>query len=447
MKIRLAVLAFAAFAAHAEEFRSHAPITRQGNDPFQRIQLPFEAYRDTRADLGDLRVLNGRGEAVPIAFVGEAVPEREKPVNVRLPQFPVTAPAAASTAAGRVDVRVRTMADGTLMSVEQRASGPRPALAPLPSAYLLDASQLKFPVGALVFDWEAKPGAEIVKVNVEASDDLRDWRSAASRATLVRLEQAGQTLAQTQVPLRGSRAKYYRITWAGGPFVLKAVDAESAPATVLAKEPRKTQAATATKTKEGDFVFDLGARLPVEAIRVVFPEENSVAPFDIAVRDAPTAAWRPIRSATFYRIVREGAEIESPALELGVVAAREWRLRPQVKSAGEGRPPSLEAQWRPAEIVFVAKGEPPFSLAFGDREARATAIPVSSLMPSYEQGAERKLAIATVGAVTTAPPPPPPAQILGMPPKRAALWAVLILGVLVLGFMAWRLMGQMKKGG
>jgi hypothetical protein len=394
-----------ALAAHAEDFRSKAPITTEGSDPFRRIQLPFEAYRDTRSDLGDLRVLNAKGEAVPLAFVGEAIPEREKPVNVRLPQFAVTAPTPSATASGRVDVRVRT-ADGALMYVEQRSAGKPPPVRP--AAYFLDASKVEFPIGALVFDWEVKPGSEIVKVNVEASDDLREWRPVASRATLLRLEQAGQTLAQNQVPLRGAKWKYYRVTWDGVPFALKAVDAESAPKDSRPDEPRKTTTASATRTKEGDFVYDLGARLPVEALRVVFPEVNSVAPFDIAVRDTKEGAWRAVASATFYRIARDGVEIASQPLRLGPVSAREWRLHPQVKSAGDGAPPTLEVQWRPAEIVFVAKGEGPFVLAFGDREARATAIPVSNLMPNYERGAERKLAMATVGAVTTAPPPPPP---------------------------------------
>jgi hypothetical protein len=439
---RAAILAIAAACvAHAEDFRSRAPIALQGTDPFQRIQLPVEAYREGRADLGDLRVLNGRGEAVPIAFVGEAVPEREKAVTVRLPQFAVTSPAG-SAPQGRVDVQVRTLADGTLMSVQQRAAGK--AVPAQPSAYFLDASQLKFPIGALIFDWEVKPGSEIVKVNVEASDDLRDWRPAAPRATLVRLEQAGQALSQTQVPLFASRAKYYRVTGAAHPFVLRSVDAESAPATVRQEQPSKMTTAAATRTPEGDFVFDLEARLPVEAIRVVFRETNSVAPFEISTRDGPNAAWRHVTTATFYRISRDGTEITSPFIEVRAQPAREWRLHPQVKSASEGQAPSLEVKWRPAEMVFVAKGDPPFTLAFGDREARATSIPVSSLMPGYERGNERKLAFATVGAVSTAPPPPPPMQIFGMTPRKAGLWAVLLVGVLVLGFMAWRLMGQMK---
>src|SRR6185369_15502616 len=114
MKRWACLLAIVPLLGHAEEFRSRAPIALQAGDPFQRIQLPFEAYRDTRLDLGDLRVLNAKGEAVPLAFVGEAVPEREKPVNVRLPQFAVTTLAPSAAAAGRVEIHVRTSPDGTL---------------------------------------------------------------------------------------------------------------------------------------------------------------------------------------------------------------------------------------------------------------------------------------------------------------------------------------------
>jgi hypothetical protein len=445
-------LFFAAFAlaaaAHADEFRSRAEVAIAGKDPFQRIELPFEAYRDARRDLADVRVLNGRGESLPFAFAGEAEPEKTVGAPTALSIFPVTARAGPPTAAGsRIDVQVRARTDGTLVSVQERPSGK--AAAPRPVAYLLDASQLKAPVAALRFDWEAAPGSEIVKVSVEASDDLRDWRSLASRSALVRLQQGGQALVQDRVGLGGARAKYFRITWDGGNFALKSVEAEAAPE-VKPPERRVTKAGNVQRTKDGDLIYDLGARLPVEAIRVTFPEPNTVAPYDIAVRDGSgkDAPWRTIASGSFYRIVRDGVEIASPPLELrGRGAAREWRLRPQVKGGPEAFTPSVEVLWRPAELVFVAKGEGPFRLAFGDPQAKPTAIPIQSLMPGYEKAAERKLALAPVGAVQTAALEPSPVRdVLGdIPPRKAALWAVLIAGVLVLGFMAWRLLGQMKR--
>ena len=445
--IVVALLAFAA-GAHAENFRSHAPIRVEGADPFQRVQLPVEVYRDARSDLGDLRVVNARGEAVPLAFAGDAIPERETPQTVRLPQFAVTAPAsAAATASGRIDIRVRALPNGTLVSVDQRPTGKTPAPGTRATSYILDASAFKPAVGAMIFDWDAKPGSEVVKVSVEASDDLREWRTVASRAALVRLAQGGQVLAQTRVALSSVNAKYYRVTWDGAALELRSVEAESA-ATTKPPEARKVTTVQGTRTKEGDIVYDMGARLPVEAVRVIFPEANSVAPFEIASRDGPpNAPWRSRYSGTFYRIVRDGAELVPSPVEIGVHPARAWRLHPQVKDGAADPLPSLEVSWRPADVVFVAKGEGPFSLAFGDPEARSVAIPIASLIPDYKRGAELRLPRASLDVVSSTPPPSASRTFFSdIEPRKAGLWAVLVLGVLTLGFMAWRLVGQMKAG-
>ena len=438
MRTIAALLLVAAGAAHGE-FKASAPVELKGSDAFHRLTLPMEVYRDARRDLGDVGVLNARGEAVPFAFAPEPEPVKEAPTSEPLPQFPVSSRPSGTTGAGRVEVSVSTRKDGTLVSVQERTPGKQAV--PRPVAYVLDASQLKSAVGALRFDWEAAPGAEIVKVTIEASDDLREWRTLASRAPLVRLEQAGQSLSQVRVELHGSSARYYRITWDGAPFVLKSVLAESVP-TVKPRE-RLVAKYRAVETRDGESVYDLGARLPVELVRVVFPEANSVAAYEIAVRDSPKDPWRPVAAATFHRIVRDGIELNSTPLPVGRRSERYWKLKPQAKAAGA--PPELEVHWRPAEIVFVAKGEGPFTLAFADPQSKSTALPISNLIPNYERGAEAKLPQAFPGNVTGAPPATGLQGFMGdLSPKRVGLWAILGLGVLILAFMAWRLMGQMK---
>jgi hypothetical protein len=383
--------------------------------------------------------LNSRGEAVPFAFAPEPDPVKEAPVTAPLPQFAITSRPGTAATGARLDVSVRTRADGTLVMVQER--GKAPAAAPRPVAYLLDASQLKAPTAALRFDWEVGPGSEIVKVTVEGSDDLRDWRTLASRAPLLRVEQAGQSLSQTRVELKGTQSKYFRITWDGTPFILKSVQAESVPE--VKQKARLVTKHKGVATKDGESEYDLGARLPVEAVRIVFPEANSVAAYEIATRDNEKAPWRTIATATFHRIVREGVELTSLPLSVGRRGERYWKLRPLAKS--EGPPPELEVHWRPAEIVFVKKGEGPFTLAFADPQAKSEALPISSLMPSYERGAETKLPQAFPGNVQGAPPVTGLQKYMGeVSPKRVALWAVLVIAVLVLGFMAWRLQGQVK---
>jgi len=102
--------------------------------------------------------------------------------------------------------------------------------------------------------------------------------------------------------------------------------------------------------------------------------------------------------------------------------------------------------WKSDALVFVAQGEAPFYLAFGNVLAPSTALPLTTLVPQYEKGKERRLALANVGAVRAAPPPSRWENLVGsMNPRRIALWVILVGGVVALGFMAWRLSKQMKK--
>ena len=140
--------------------------------------------------------------------------------------------------------------------------------------------------------------------------------------------------------------------------------------------------------------------------------------------------------------MHDGTEIESPASHIRRRAARYWIARIDPDKGGLGATlPQLEVHWRAAELVFVARGEEPFSLAFGNREAKSALLPVASVMPGYEPHAEMKLPAATVGTVTRATGTAGawPAWLEDVPPRKLALWALLVGAVVVLGVMAWRL--------
>jgi hypothetical protein len=442
-----------ALAEEPGDFARSATITPEGSDTLQRFVLPFEAYRDTRRDMADVRVFNARGEPVPIALAGE--PEPVKVVarkNVPLARFVVSKLDTAPSAKG-AEVTIR-MSDGTLVSV--RGRGGELAKDAIPAAYLLDASQATDPLAALVFDWLPGPGTEVVRVTIEASDDLQAWRHVGS-ATLVHVIQGRNVLEQPRAALSAdTKARYYRVTWSGDArggwpaFVLQSVEGEYAGAVRKAERAKVAVPGTAGE-KPGEFVFDLGAQLPVEAVRIVPGEPNSVAPLTIFTRESPQGQWRGVASGTFYRIERGGAQFESSPVEIGwAVPARFWMVRANPSLGGLGStPPVLEAQWRSRQVIFAARGPAPFRLAFGAAEAKPAWVSAATLIPDYKRGEELKLPEARVGPVEGAPPAAPSAlpafvaEVGG--PRKLALWSILVLGVLVLGAMAWRLSRQMSE--
>ena len=444
MKMMHALALAAALPAMAQspaEFRFDAPVAVSGADALNRVTLPFEAYREARPDLADLRLFNAQGEALPIAFAGEPAAVREEPKSVALPIFPISAQEARAVGQGALDVTVRSDASGTLVSVHGRPAG-RPAPART-AAWLVDASAFKSPLRALTLAWDVHAGTEVVKVNVEASDDLRAWRGVAFQAPLMRLEQGEAKIEQPRVELGSTRAKYLRITGAPEAFMLTGVRAISDE--VVTRAPRSTRAAVAQPgTKAGEYLFDLGARLPIEAVRVRLAS-NSVAPLTLSVRDDEKQPWRTLTAATFYNLTRQGATIESPAVEVARTPARHVRAQLDPRSPALGAAPGLEVQWRPAQVVFVARGAGPYRLAFGNREAARSILSVTELIPGYEAQAEMKLAEARVGDVraNVVEESAWRSMIGDANPRKVTLWAILVIAVLVLAGMAWRLSRQM----
>jgi hypothetical protein len=108
--------------------------------------------------------------------------------------------------------------------------------------------------------------------------------------------------------------------------------------------------------------------------------------------------------------------------------------------------------------VFAARGEPPFQLAYGNREAKPAAFSIQTLIPGYRDDELRTIRAAKPGAQQTFSVREAQAQAqmeLGgearredaIDWKRWSLWGALGLGVLALGAMARRLMRQMSAGG
>lgn len=433
--VALALVTTSAAAQERLEFRSTAPLALGGDEALYRLILPLEAYRDTRRDLADLRILNGAGEPVPFSLAGAESAQREPARTMPLPAFPVSS--AVGGAGGDVGVYVRTGRDGAVISVAPRA---QPA-ASQAGTWLLDATRATDPLQALIVEWEPGPGTEVVHVDVDESDDLRTWRRVATRAALVRVAQGEQVLSQPRIEFSPRRARYLRVAAAGPGFRLRSVSAEAVAARPEA--PRMIQRVTGVATGEpGEFAFDLGANLPAETVRLRFAARNTVAPVTLLSRDASSGDWRRVHDGTAYRLTRDAEELESPATAIARRTERYWLARIDARAGSIGSdPPALEIGWRPAQVVFVARGEPPFRLAFGNPALERASLPLASVMPGYESGAEQALPMATVGEVTTAPLPGDRWRwLLGDDGgRRLALWAVLIAGVVALGGMAWRL--------
>jgi hypothetical protein len=436
----------------ATQFAHGAAIKVEGADSHYRFPMPAAAYMGVmRGDLGDVRVFNAAGEVVPHAFA-PLRPKTIAPETRAAKLFPLYGEQ--SKGLDGVDVRLEQTTQGTRVRVASKPSSrsPRQLL-----GYLIDTGNEPPALAALQLDWE--PGSDFTGFGfVEGSEDLKRWRSLADGSPIVFLQHDGARLEQRRVPIAGSRARYLRISFTSVPptFALKGVRLElPADAWQPARDWLAVPGAQEAK-RAGEYVFDTGGHFPVDRVRLALPQQNTVAQARLFARDRAEDAWQQVTSAVLYRLLRNGREFVNPDVVVPADSRRYWMLKVDQRGGGLGAGEvRLEFGWIPHEVVFAARGAAPFSLAFGMKGARPTAMPIAAVLPGYkiDEPIPAKLAAVSVDGPLVRQQPSlfkDPAAFVSAAvdsgqAKRWALWTALVAGVLVVAGMAFTLLRQLGQ--
>jgi len=454
MKASLLLLVFATAAAQEKpsEHPYSAPIALDPGASHYRFSVPAAAYRGAgRRDLGDLRVFNGSAEPVPYACAPRD-PQPLAPALQAVNLFPLYGDR--EKGIGATNVRVERTQQGTVVNVSVADAVPASRRRLL--GYLLDASELKAPQEALLLAWQAREGFSGY-ARVEGSEDLKSWSSLAATAPILFLEHGGARLERNRVELSGARAKYLRVSFDGvaPDFQLKEVRVE-----LRAQKPEPAREwvslpAAAGKVP-GELVVDTQGHFPVDRVKLALPQPNTVAQIQLSTRERAEEPWRFAGSATAYRLTRNGAELTNPDVRVAVNPDRYWRILVDQKGGGFGAGEvTLELGWLPHEVLFAARGAGPFTLAYGNKLAKPGAAPLQAVLPQDEKLEKLAAGTARVGEITGSAPASPslftdPARFVrGLAENREAkkwtLWVVLLAGVLLLGWMAQRLLRDVAK--
>jgi len=425
------------------DFAFAVPIHDTGADALYRVVITPAVYQGaTFPDLRDLRVFNAAGEIVPHAFRPlESVAARQ-PAPVYLPIFALRGPS--GTQADDLDIVVNT---SNVKFSLRASSGKQVKDDAVLLGYLVDVSSSEGVLSKLVLEWDRIPGGYVGAVNVEASEDLKNWKRVASNAPLVRLAQGGQELEQNSVALRRVRTKYLRLTWPAGTKVVqfKSVLGQHADEATPRERTWKEIFAMPDPDTRGDYLADFGGVFPVDRMEIRLPQDNAVAPIQIFSRNKPGDSWTREKRTVAYRLHQNGQDISNPEIVISPRMRRYWLFRVDQQGGGIGEGAvQVRAGWIAREIVFAARGNAPFMLAYGNGKALPNALAMQTLVPGWGSESAPEIALAMTGAVKTLAGATAARQRIDM--KKIALWAALIAGVAMLGFMAWRLSKQLQSG-
>ena len=411
---------FSAQASSPLDFARGFSLEAEDGFALQRLELPFEVYNaSVRADLGDLRVFNAEGAEVPVHLRRMGA----EPAAVREVPLPLFRAPTRKDSGQDYDFRlhVRTSDQGAVLETR---------MIPLPAdadqALLLDASANTADLAALRFEL-ATPSSTFVRVSVRGSDDLASWQTVGS-GVLARMEHQNGRILQDRIALSGKRWKYYLVTGQGDLSALSASYAEQRRSD--SGMIRRFTPLSGTLVEEGTYEYALPPALPVDMLDMA-DVDNAVLGVNLLTPSGD--GWRSVGGGSLFRMSVEGQALVGPGLALHGPYER-FRIRMQ------GAPVPLRVSWTPHELVFMPQGSGPFTLALGNPSISRGPDMLAPMLQDKGIGAVR-LGKARIGA---------PLSLGGedrLRPERnftrIALWAVLGLGVILLGAMAWHLVRTM----
>ncbi len=423
------------------------PLTVNGAHSHFEFAVPAAVYEGVvHADLADVRVFNATGGAVPTALRPRAPLRLAPPSLIALTPFALRGNSASGVDAAMVRIQRR----GDQLTLEMHGGNASPAETLL--GYLIDTSKIKQSIRSLRFDLDGT--SEIsTAARVEASDDLKSWRTVADNMPILRLEAGGERLVQDRVEFPARAAKYWRVVFvAPRPAVpLKAVIAELVEGPVEPDRDQREFAGAPVPDRPGDFIFDTKGQFPAERVRIIAPQINSVAMVEVLSRAKASDPWVSRTRGTVFRLSKEGVESTSAPSPVPVTSDRFWLIRVDQRGGGLGPGvPGLALEWQPHRLIFVARGESPFQVAFGNVTAKSAMLPLDAVLPAAavtQPGAAESVPATAVAMAEPGSVRAIAGDVARTPPfpyRTWALWASILAAVAMLAWMAWRLTRQLK---
>jgi hypothetical protein len=431
-----------------EDFAFGMPLTVDTGGGLNALPLPAAVYDAlARADYGDLRVFNRAGQVMAHTLKAhEGEPPAENWATVAAFPLPEVEPANTAKFATGNEIHVETRADGSIVHI--RPVDRQPTAQGRIRHHILDLSQMDAPVDRLRFSL-APAHTGLARLRVEAGEDLSHWRTVVAAAAVGSLDYLGHRLVRNEIALPRRAYTYLRLTWSS-PMeadVLETVAVRKPPVQGPLSREEISLSAREKKQEEGRtyVYYDITGHRPIDRIRIDLPLAGTLARIVLASRPDDTSPWRHRYSGLAYHIAQDGITLTSEPVDLPAVSDPHWRLEIRSDPGLQTRLPHLVMAWRPHRLIFAATDGGPFRLAYGSARVPPSNSHLDDLLHSLKhEKAVSDLPLARAGQ----PYELGGAQTLTVRSdawKRYLLWVSMIVAVGLIGGLALRLYGQVKR--
>lgn len=427
--------------AHRWTVRSVQPVDPAGAALW--LELPEAVHAQATSEaLLDVAAFNAEGERLTFApLPGMTV----QPSEWREASMFALPSAIESPNGGTANVSMRLSTDGSVVIEASSGAPATKSAANPPREWILDSGKGESPRSGirLRFAGDAEVSAAF---SLESSEDLQSWNTLLSGADVLQLRQQGQVLQRLGAEFSASNARYFRLRQTQGealPLLGVSFEWQDAERLRFATQRRWKALSCEAGDDAREWVCTMPARLPVDRLDVRLPV-NVVAAFDLDRRQSRSSAWQRFGQVTSFELRGMGTAARSEALEWWGGADGDIRLRSRTALS---EAPEVRVGWRPAAWLLLTRGSEPYVVVAGQGSLRDPHPPVDAMLQQIRLRQSASWTPPRAELVDGGALAGESARRTDSPQDRRNmwLWAVLGLGVFVVGFMVFRLLREPKS--
>jgi len=446
--VLLVPITIGAQSAEVPELSDYAwgfPIEVSENASFYSVELPLEVNQSvTNPALRDAGVYNSDGNPVQRMFKqagnDRELVERSNP----LPTLPLYE-----------TVDRRTDDNGLLLEREGNSTQFKfdleDLLAPAEdqrlAEYIVDTRQIDDVAVALDLVWADMEPGFMGRVMVDGGNNLQEW-SLVGSAVVAYLREDAASIEQRRVRLR--RGDFImRIRWEGLPETWRLSQVMGVYVDGAADAVRNfvTLESTSVDPDDDGRIFSLGGAPMVDQVRVVLPVPNTVISARVFYWSERREQWLMAGQGSYHHIIRNNNAVMSDPLTIKKTRSSQFKV--VITRGPADVAVQLEVGWRPDKLIFLAQGQPPFTLAAGSANDELNEFPQHRI---YGDRSLATLAESNGGVVAASLGP---RYELGGPDRLVAtrqinwrtllLWFGLVIGVVFVGLMASKTIRELRS--
>jgi hypothetical protein len=461
-----------ATALTKQDFAYIADIS-EGKQSLRQFELPYEILQGLqRQDYADLRIFNSQNQSIPFRITVKNPQAQQYYSKHELDFFTLPKNPQHLT---RLQIEINKFTHWLSFSTPETSTNKL--------SYIIIKNQYTDKnLDKLKLHWISTDHAFSLKLKLEQSDDLEHWKTIKNKTTLYNLKHDSTVLIKDTVVLPNkSKAKYFRLSFRHQHDFLHSITK------ITGIYHHQNQAEhenwKSIPLKQGntahEWLFDTESVAPIVKIEFEIPQTGLFYQGTLFSKHKPAFVkqatskksklkkelkkllhsanknkstlqnnWRYQQAFTQYRLITKSEEIKSEALSVPGYKDSYWRilLKQPLRLLPE-QVPTIKIAWAPVIITFLAQGNEPYQLLFGNEKIN----PIRTRFPkTFSENTAETVSVGAVNSIKKPVTSSSPTTIVNwfkqINWQKALLWLILCSSVLFMGRMAYQLyLGMNKK--